>query len=418
MSRRVSAAHEPKTDSEERGKTKMAERNLDFDKVIDRKNTNSLKYDFAEKRGMPKDILPLWVADMDFQTSSYIQDALFEQARHGIYGYSEPGEEYFEAVSGWLQRRHSWEVKPEWMVKTPGVVYALAMAVRAFTNVGEGVLIQQPVYYPFSGVILDNKRRVVNNALILNDDGKYEMDYEDFEEKLVKENVRLFFLCSPHNPVGRVWTRQELEKIGDICHKHHVTVVSDEIHSDFIWQGRHQVFADIKEEYRDITVTCTAPSKTFNIAGLQNSNIFIANARLRHLFKKQIDASGYSQLNSAGIAACEAAYRYGEEWYQAVSGYIRDNIKFVQEYLKEKLPEVKMAAPEGTYLIWLDFRGLGLSENELEKLIVQKAGLWLDAGTMFGDDGRGFQRVNAACPRIILETALYKLEEAVHSKNE
>ncbi|MCM1125879.1 MAG: pyridoxal phosphate-dependent aminotransferase [Lachnospiraceae bacterium] len=394
----------------------MAERNLDFDRVIDRKNTNSLKYDFAEQRGRRKDILPLWVADMDFPVSSYIQDALLGQIQHGIYGYSEPGEEYFEAVSGWMQRRHGWEVKPEWMIKTPGVVYALAMAVRAFTNVGEGVLIQQPVYYPFSGVILDNKRRVVNNALILNDDGKYEMNYKDFEEKVVKENVRLFFLCNPHNPVGRVWSRQELETIGDICLKHHVTVVSDEIHSDFIWQGKHQVFADIKEEYRDITVTCTAPSKTFNIAGLQASNIFISNARLRHLFKKQIDASGYSQLNSAGIAACEAAYQHGEEWYQAVSKYIRNNIHFVKEYLKEKLPEVKMTAPEGTYLIWLDFRGLGLSENELELLIAQKAGLWLDAGTMFGDDGRGFQRVNAACPRSILETALCQLAKAVHDE--
>lgn len=392
----------------------MAERNLDFDTVIDRKNTNSLKYDFAVQRGRPEDILPLWVADMDFKISSYIQDAVVRQAEHGIYGYSEPGEEYFEAVSSWLRKRHGWEVNPEWLIKTPGVVYALAMAVRAFTNVGDGVLIQQPVYYPFSGVILDNKRKVVNNALILDGDGKYEMDFEDFEEKIIKENVRLFFLCNPHNPVGRVWSRQELERIGDICCKHHVTVVSDEIHSDFVWQGKHQVFADLKEEYREITITCTAPSKTFNIAGLQTSNIFITNARLRHLFKKQIDASGYSQLNSAGVAACEAAYRYGEEWYQAVSEYIKNNISYIQEYLKENIPEVKMRAPEGTYLVWLDFRELGLSENELEKLIAHKAGLWLDGGTMFGDDGRGFQRVNAACPRTTLETALNKLENAVH----
>lgn len=392
----------------------MAERNLDFDTVIDRKNTSSLKYDFAEKRGMPADILPLWVADMDFQISSYIQKAVIEQAAHGIYGYSEPGEEYFEAVSSWMKRRHGWEVKPEWLVKTPGVVYALAMAVRAFTNVGEGILIQQPVYYPFSGVILDNKRKVVNNALILGEDGSYKMDYEDFEKKIEQENVRLFFLCNPHNPVGRVWSRQELETIGDICYKHHVIVISDEIHSDFVWQGKHQVFADIKEEYREMTVTCTAPSKTFNIAGLQASNIFVSNAKLRHQLKKQIDASGYSQLNSVGLAACEAAYRHGEEWYQAVSKYIKNNIDYMQEYLKEKIPEIKMRAPEGTYLVWLDFRGLGLSENELENLIVKKAGLWLDGGTMFGDAGRGFQRVNAACPRVILETALNKLEKAVH----
>lgn len=392
----------------------MAERNLDFDTVIDRKNTNSLKYDLVEKRGKPKDILPLWVADMDFQISSYIQDALIRQAEHGIYGYSEPGESYFEAVSSWLGKRHEWEVKPEWLIKTPGVVYALAMAVRAFTNVGEGILIQQPVYYPFSGVILDNKRKVINNPLVLTEDGSYEMDYKDFEEKVVKENVRLFFLCNPHNPVGRVWSRQELEMIGDICLKHHVIVVSDEIHSDFVWKGKHQVFADLKEEYRDITVTCTAPSKTFNIAGLQVSNIFIANEGLRHLFQKQIDASGYSELNSSGIAACEAAYRYGEEWYQEVSEYIRSNIRYIREYLKENIPEVKLRVPEGTYLVWLDFRELGLSENDLEDLIVHKAGLWLDQGTMFGDEGQGFQRVNAACPRSTLETALKKLEKAVH----
>lgn len=392
----------------------MAERNLNFDRVIDRKNTNSLKYDFAVRRGKPADVLPLWVADMDFPTSSYIQDALIRQAEHGIYGYSEPGESYFEAVSGWMRKRHGWEVRPEWLIKTPGVVFALAMAVRAFTNVGEAVLIQQPVYYPFSGVILDNKRKVINNPLVLTKDGSYEMDVRDFEEKIIKENVRLFFLCNPHNPVGRVWSRQELERIGDICCKHNVIVVSDEIHSDFVWKGKHQVFAELKEEYRKITITCTAPSKTFNIAGLQTSNIFIADTRLRHMFKKQIDASGYCELNAAGIAACEAAYRYGEEWYQAVSKYIRGNIDYIQEYLREKIPEVKMRAPEGTYLVWLDFRGLGLSEKELEDLIVHKAGLWLDGGTMFGDNGQGFQRVNAACPRITLEAALKKLEEAVH----
>lgn len=392
----------------------MAERNLDFDTVIDRRNTNSLKYDLAEKRGMPKDILPLWVADMDFPVSSYIQDALIRQAEHGIYGYSEPGESYFEAVSSWLEKRHGWKVKPEWLIKTPGVVYALATAVRAFTNAGEGVLIQQPVYYPFGGVILDNKRKVINNPLVLTKDGSYEMDYKDFEEKIVKENVRLFFLCNPHNPVGRVWSRQELERIGDICLKHHVTVVSDEIHSDFVWKGKHQVFEDLKDEYRDITVTCTAPSKTFNIAGLQVSNIFIANEELRHLFEEQINASGYSELNAAGVVACEAAYRYGEEWYQAVSEYIRSNISYIGEYLKKNIPEVKMRAPEGTYLVWLDFRELGLSESDLDDLIVHKAGLWLDQGTMFGEDGQGFQRVNTACPRAILEAALKKLEEAVH----
>lgn len=391
----------------------MAERNLDFDAIIDRKNTNSLKYDFAEKRGMPKDILSLWVADMDFKISSYIQDAIIKQAEHGIYGYSEPGESYFEAVSSWMKNHHDWDVKQEWMVKTPGVVYALATAVRAFTNEGDGILIQQPVYYPFSGVILDNGRRVVNSALIQGESGRYEIDYKDFEEKIIKEDVKAFILCNPHNPVGRVWSRQELEAIGDICKKHGVLVISDEIHSDFVWQGKHQVFAALKEEYQDMTVTCTAPSKTFNIAGLQASNIFIINEKLRHQFEKQINVSGYSQLNSTALAACEAAYRDGGEWYQGVCEYIKGNISYIKEYLQENIPEIIMQEPEGTYLVWLDFRQLGLSEQELEDLIIKKAGLWLDKGTMFGAAGAGFQRVNTACPRKIIETALRKLKDAV-----
>ena len=393
----------------------MAERNLDFSKVIERDHTNCLKYDFRVARGMPADILPLWVADMDFQRSSYIQDAIEKQVRHGIYGYSEAGKDYFEAVSSWLKQQHGWVVQPQWLVKTPGVVFALAMAVKAFTNVGDGVLIQKPVYYPFSGVILDNKRKVVDNTLTLGEDGRYHIDFEDFEEKVVNENVKLFFLCNPHNPVGRVWEREELERLGDICYRHNVIVVSDEIHSDFVWKGKHQVFADLKEEYREISVTCTAPSKTFNIAGLQVSNIFIPNTRLRHQFKRQLDASGYSQLNAVGIVACEAAYRDGREWYDGVCSYIKENIEYVGKYLEENIPGVKLLKPEGTYLLWLDFRELHLSDTALEDLIIKKAGLWLDSGAIFGDAGKGFQRINAACPREILEKALNKLEEAVLS---
>lgn len=393
----------------------MAERNLDFSKVIERDHTNCLKYDFRVARGMPADILPLWVADMDFQISSYIQDAIEKQVRHGIYGYSEAGKDYFEAVSSWLKQQHGWVVQPQWLVKTPGVVFALAMAVKAFTNVGDGVLIQKPVYYPFSGVILDNKRKVVDNTLTLGEDGRYHIDFEDFEEKVVNENVKLFFLCNPHNPVERVWEREELERLGDICYRHNVIVVSDEIHSDFVWKGKHQVFADLKEEYREISVTCTAPSKTFNIAGLQVSNIFIPNTRLRHQFKRQLDASGYSQLNAVGIVACEAAYRDGREWYDGVCSYIKENIEYVGKYLEENIPGVKLLKPEGTYLLWLDFRELHLSDTALEDLIIKKAGLWLDSGAIFGDAGKGFQRINAACPREILEKALNKLEEAVLS---
>lgn len=391
----------------------MAERNLDFDRIIDRRNTGCLKYDFESNKEMPKDALSLWVADMDFQVSSYIQEALIAQAEHGIYGYTDTGSEYFDALWSWFHKHHDFDINPGWLVETPGVVFALSMAVRAFTNVGDSVLIQQPVYYPFSGVVTNNKRVVVSNDLVCDEAGNYRMDLQDFEEKIVRNHIKLFLLCSPHNPVGRVWTREELAAIGDICLKHHVIVVSDEIHGDFVFRGKHQVFAGVKEEYKDISIVCTAPSKTFNIAGLQVSNILIPSATLRHPFKKQVESSGYSQLNAAGIAACRAAYQYGEEWYRGVLKYIEGNLDYMKEYIDSLIPEIRMNKPEGTYLAWLDFRELGLTNNQLEELIVKKAGLWLDNGAIFGDAGEGFQRVNAACPRKILEQALKRLEGAV-----
>ena len=240
----------------------MAERNLDFDKITDRRNTNCLKYDFAVKRGMPEDVLPLWVADMDFQTSSYVQDALIKQVQHGIFGYSDGQESYFEAVKGWLKKHHDWEVQENWLVKTPGIVMALALSVKAYTDPEDAVLIQSPVYYPFSEVISDNGRKIVSSDLFLGEDNRYHIDFADFEKKIVEEQVKLFFLCNPHNPVGRVWTKEELETIGDICCRHHVIVVSDEIHADFAFQGKHQVFANLKKEYEEMTIACTSPSKT------------------------------------------------------------------------------------------------------------------------------------------------------------
>lgn len=394
----------------------MAEKNLDFDTVVDRKNTYSLKYDFAKKRNMPEDLMPLWVADMDFKVSSYIQEALLKQAEHGIFGYSDVQDEYFEVVSNWMKQHHGWNVESKWLIKTPGIVFALAMAVKAFTEEGDGVLIQQPVYYPFSEVIADNGRQVVSNTLVQEESGKYRMDFEDFEEKIVKEKIKLFFLCNPHNPVGRVWSEEELTRIGDICYKHHVIVVSDEIHADFVFSGKHHVFADLKEEYKEISVVATSPSKTFNIAGLQVSNIFIPNAELRSRLKKQIDAAGYSQLNVMGLVAAKAAYEYGDEWYAVMHKYISENIAYTKQFIEEKIPDIKLIENEGTYLLWLDFRALNLSANELEDLIVKKAKLWLDSGRIFGTAGKGFQRINVACPRKTLTEALTRIEQAV--KNE
>ncbi|MBQ8233392.1 MAG: pyridoxal phosphate-dependent aminotransferase [Lachnospiraceae bacterium] len=394
----------------------MGEKNLDFDTVVDRRNTYSLKYDFAEKRGKPKDVLPLWVADMDFKVSSYIIEALDTINNHGIYGYSEGKEEYFDALSSWLKRHYDWDVSEEWLIKTPGVVFALAMAVQAFTEEGDAVLIQQPVYYPFSEVIEDNDRRIVRNDLVQGPDGRYHIDFEDFEKKIVEENVKLFLLCNPHNPVGRVWTGEELTRLGDICLKHKVIVVSDEIHSAFVFKGKHTVFTGIKEEYKEIGIVCTSPSKTFNIAGLQTSNIFIANEELRKKFRRRVNAAGYSQLNLAGLAACEAAYRHGDEWLDAVLKYIKENADYTKAFLQEKLPKVKMTELEGTYLVWLDFREYGLQGGELDKLIINKAGLWLDSGSMFGKVGDGFQRINIACPRKVLAEALQKLASALESE--
>lgn len=391
----------------------MAERNLDFDKRINRKGTGCLKYDFAERRGMPEDVLPLWVADMDFQTSSYVEDALIERAGHGIFGYSEVQTPYFEIIRDWMKKHHDWEVQERWLVKTPGVVFALAMAVKAYTEPGDSVLLQLPVYYPFSEVIEDNGRKVVSNTLYLGEDNRYHIDFDDLEKKLTGEKIKLFFLCNPHNPVGRVWTGEELTRLGDLCVKHHVLVVSDEIHHDFIFKGKHLVFANMKKEYEEISITCTSPSKTFNLASMMISNIFIPNRDLRRRFRKELDAAGISQLGVLGLVACEAAYGKGEEWYRAMHSYVADNIAFVQKYVQEHLHGVRMTEHEGTYLVWLDFRELGLRPEELERRIIHKAKLWLDSGNIFGESGRGFQRMNVACPRSVLSEALERIRKAI-----
>ena len=388
----------------------MAERNLDFDRIIDRKNTRCLKYDFAVKRGMPEDVLPLWVADMDFETSSYIEDALTERVKEGIFGYSDVQTPYFEIIRDWMIRHHDWEPQEKWLIKTPGVVFALAMAVKAYTDPRDKVLLQQPVYYPFSEVITDNGREVVSNDLVLTEEGNYKIDFADFEQKIIANGIKLFLLCSPHNPVGRVWTREELETIGDICVKHGVTVVSDEIHNDFIWEGTHTVFAGIKKEFADISVTCTSPSKTFNLASMLISNIFIPNQILRRKFRKEMDRAGISQLSVLGLVATEAAYAHGDEWYAAMKNYVRDNIAFARAYVEENLPGVRMIDTQGTYLIWLDFRQTGLTVEELDHKIIYEAGLWLDSGKIFGKTGEGFERINVACPRAVLQEALDRIQ--------
>ncbi|WP_195269291.1 MalY/PatB family protein [Eubacterium sp. 1001713B170207_170306_E7] len=386
-----------------------------FDEIVDRRNTGSIKYDFATERGMPEDILPLWVADMDFKTPQPVADALVKASAHGIYGYSDVKSDYFDTLHTWYSSRFGWEPEASWLVKTPGVVYAIATAVRGLTEKGDAVLIQRPVYYPFTRCIEVNERQLVNSPLVYSD-GRYTIDFEDFEQKIIDNDVRLFILCSPHNPVGRVWTKDELRRMGDICLAHHVTIVSDEIHADFVYEGQtHTIFASIKPEFADISLTCTAPSKTFNLAGLQASNIFIPNRTLRHAFKAEMERSGFSQVGLMGLVACQAAYAHGAEWLEALKRYLTANLAFIRDFLRENLPQVKLVEPEGTYLVWLDFKALGLSEDALEDLMVNKARLWLDRGAMFGPEGEGFERFNIACPKATLEKAFSRLEAAINT---
>lgn len=393
----------------------MPERNLNFDTYVQRRDTDCLKYDFAQKRGYPEDVLPLWVADMDFKTSSYVEDALVSRARQGIFGYTDHREAYFEAVAGWMKRHHGWDVRDEWMIKTPGVVFALAMAVKAYSRQGDSVLIQQPVYYPFTEVIRDNGRNVVSSDLQLGEDNRYHIDFDDFESRIVDHDIHLFLLCSPHNPVGRVWTEEELRKMGEICLRHDVVVVSDEIHNDFVFEGQHHVFAALGPEFEHNCVVCTAPSKTFNLASLLQSNIFIPDQQLRAKFKKQVDAAGISQISSFGQVACQTAYEKGDEWYQAMMSYVKGNIDYVYQYAEEHFcgadgtKRINVIHLEGTYLMWLDFRNTGLSSTDIDDRIVNQARLWLDSGRVFGASGRGFERINVACQRSTLTEALERI---------
>ena len=384
-----------------------------FDQVIDRYNTHCEKFDTAVQQGYPADILPLWVADMDFQAPPAVQNALQQALHHGIYGYSILGEDYYEAVTGWFARRFDWQTEKDWIVTTPGVVFALSAAVRAATAPGDSVLVQPPVYYPFFRVIQQNGRKLVENPLVY-ENGSYRIDFEDMEARIVENDVKLMLLCSPHNPVGRVWTEEELKTLGSICKKYGVTVVADEIHCDFAFPAHpHTPFVKACPDMADRTILCTAPSKSFNLAGLQVSNIFIPGKALRDSFQKQMDICSYHEPNCLGAIACQAAYNGAEDWLDACKAYLLGNLSYLRAFLRENIPQIKLVEPEGTYLVWLDCSGLGLSEEALEKLIVHKAKLWLDSGSIFGTGGSLFQRVVLACPRATLEKAMRQLKAAV-----
>ena len=385
---------------------------INFDEIIDRRNTSCLKHDFAVERGYPADILPFWVADMDFRAPAPVIDALKARAEHGIFGYTQVKDDYFAVLQNWFRTRHDWTVERRELILTPGVVFAIATAIRAFTKRGDAVLIQQPVYYPFANMIRQNERVIVDNPLRLTE-GRYEIDFADFEQKIIEHRVKLFILCSPHNPVGRVWTRAELEQIAAVCLRHNVIVVADEIHEEFVRPGfRHVPFASLSEEAGAITVTCTSPSKTFNLAGLQISNIFIRNTQLRRRFKEELGRTGYDEPNTLGLTGAKAAYEHGAEWLAQLLTYIEENHARTKSFLAAHLPKVQIIEPEGTYLLWLDFRAYGLSDERLNEKIIREAHLWLDDGPIFGAGGSGFQRINIACPWATLETGLQNLAKA------
>ncbi len=385
----------------------------DFDTVINRYNTNSLKYDCAEKWGRPDDILPMWVADMDFQTAPEILDAMHENINHGIFGYSVPKDEYYEVVANWFRERLGWkDAKGEWIVKTPGVVFAIATAIKAFTEKGDAVLIQQPVYYPFRMVIEDNDRVCINNPLVLKEE-RYGMDFADMERKIVENHVKMFILCSPHNPVGRVWTKEELREVIAVCRRHNVLIVSDEIHCDFVYPGfEHTMLPVLAEDYADRIIVCTAPSKSFNLAGLQLSHIFIADSKLREAFQKELMKIPYDESGTLALVAGRAAYEKGAQWMDELKEYLLGNLDYLREFLQKKLPKVRLIEPEGTYLVWLDFSAYDMTPEELEQKMHFDAKVWTDEGTMFGEEGTMFERVNIACPRVILRRALEQMETA------
>lgn len=384
-----------------------------FDEIIDRHHTNSIKYDNPAAFHLPEDALPLWVADMDFRIPREVQETLHAMADHGIFGYSDNNEEYFDAVHNWFLKHFNWDTKKEWLIKTPGVVFAIGAAIRALTKEGDAVLIQRPVYYPFSAMIEQNNRTLINNPLIY-ENGHYSIDFKDFEQKIADNKVKIFILCSPHNPVGRVWTKEELLTMASICKKYNVIVIADEIHCDFTYKGiTHTMFGTLGEEVLNRLVLCTAPSKTFNLAGLQTSNIFIPDEKLREAFQAELSRMGVMEVNLAGLLACQAAYTHGEEWLCELKEYLAGNLSFLRNFIAERLPQIKLVEPEGTYLVWLDCSELGLSGEALDNFMGQKAKLWLDGGSMFGEEGSCFQRVNIACPRSLLEKALLQLEAAL-----
>lgn len=379
-----------------------------FDQLVQRENTSCVKYDLCKLFFGSSEVIPMWVADMDFETPDFIRNAVLERANHPIYGYTFRPHDYYETIIEWFHRKHHWEVKKDWIQFTPGIVPAINLAVLAFTNPDDQIIVQTPVYFPFFGAVKHHNRQLVLNQLVNRGD-TYEMDFDLLEKQA--EKAKMLILCNPHNPVGRVWSREELEKVADICLKNNVLVFSDEIHGDLVLPGyQHQVFADIAPEIAEITLTGHAPSKTFNLAGLGTSSMIISNDALRRKFKHTVEGLHVEMGNLFGITASIAAFRHGDDWLKQLLSYVQENIGFASGFITEKLPLVKVFKPEATYMIWLNFSAYHLTDDELKRKMVFEAGLALSSGIDFGQGGEGFMRLNVACPKSLLEKALQNLQ--------
>lgn len=393
----------------------MTKKGWDFNKIIDRSDTKAIKWDkqFMEMYFGEGELLPLWVADMDFRAPDVLINALKKRVEHGIFGYTNPGDSYNEAVINWFKKRHNWIIKKEWIQYSPGIVPAINFIIQTFSRPGDKVIIQEPVYYPFRDCIEKNGRQVLNNELKI-EKKRYLIDFKDLREKCETYRTKMLILCNPHNPVSRVWTKEELTQLGEICIENNVLVISDEIHCDLIFPGhKHIPFSTISQEFADNTLICTAPSKTFNIAGLKASNIIIPNKELKKEFETTMNNVSIRGPTIFGDIALETVYNKCEDWLDALLIYIKDNYDFLVNFIEEHFPNALVHDLEGTYLAWVDFRELKLDPKELDEIIKKEAKVALDDGAMFGKSGGGFQRINLACPKSILHEALKKIYQAL-----
>ena len=394
----------------------------DFNQVCDRKKTDCLKWDMVQSIFGSEDLIPMWVADMDFPVAQPIADAIKKRAEHPFYGYTKPGSSVLDSVVERMWRKFKWKIKPEWIVFTPGVVPALHVAIRSLTHPGDEVILQEPVYHPFFPAVTNSGCQIVNNGLRLIN-GRYEIDYDDLERKFQPKTGRLrgpsrvktIIFCNPHNPVGRLWKREEIIRMGEIAINNGAVVISDEIHCEILFDNhRHTPFASISQEFEQNCIVCMSPSKTFNLAGLDVSSIIIPNKKIREDFINT-QSGIVPSLNLFGYTAMETAYRYGDDWLKQMLDYLQENLDFLKEYLTKKIPEIKVIQPQGTYLIWLDCRGLNMDKLTLSSFMKEKAKVGLEDGFIFGEAGAGFMRMNIACPKITLEEALKRIESAVNS---